>query len=66
MIKVCMILKKEWLLANYWEGYSPPTKNPLAVASALRSNKPKNIYRFTISVKWNARKCHDFINQFIY
>ena len=51
MIKVCMILKKEWLLANYWDSCSPIPKPPLAVASALRSNKPKNIHRFTISVK---------------
>ena len=34
-----MILKTEWLLANYCEACSPhPT-----VATVLRSNKPKNL-----------------------
>ena len=58
-----MILKTPHL----W-GHSPSPPPPsLAVASALRSNynKPKNIHRFTISVKWYPRKCHDFVNQFI-
>ena len=40
---------KEWLSANYCKGccpQSPPPPPP--TATALRSNKPKNIYRFTI------------------
>jgi hypothetical protein len=34
-----MILKTEWLLANYCEGCSPHPP----VATVLRSNKPKNL-----------------------
>ena len=44
MIKVCMILKREWLLAIIGRAAAPLPP----FATALRSNKPKNIYRFTI------------------
>ena len=48
MIKVCMIMKKErFILANYWEGCSLPLPPPPSFYG-LRSNKPKNTYRFTI------------------
>ena len=44
---VRMILKKEWLSANYCKGCCPQSPLP-PTATALRTNKPKNIYRFTI------------------
>ena len=66
MIKVCMISKKEWLLANYWESCSPPAPPPPPppVATALRSKKTKNIYDLRF-VKCYPCECHDFVNQFI-
>jgi hypothetical protein len=58
-----MILKKRMVIRKLLGGPQPAHKPPpLAVASALRSIKPKNIHRFTISVKWYSRKCHDFVN----
>jgi hypothetical protein len=61
-----MILKKRMVISKLFGGPQPPPQAPpLAVASALRGNKPKNIHRFTTSVKWYPRKCHDFVNQFI-
>jgi hypothetical protein len=39
MIKVCMILKQEWLLANYWGGGVAP---PIAMALLLYRNGQRN------------------------
>jgi hypothetical protein len=39
-----MILKEEWLSANYCKGCCPQSPLP-PTATSLRSNKPKNIYR---------------------
>jgi hypothetical protein len=55
MIKVCMILKRKDYLQIIGRAAAP------LVATALRSNKPKNIYRF---VKCYPCKCHNFVSQF--
>jgi hypothetical protein len=62
-----MILKKRMVISKLLGGpqHPPPQAPTLADVSALRGNKPKNIHRFTISVKWYPRKCHDFVSQFI-
>jgi hypothetical protein len=49
-----MILKKRMVISKFLGGPQP----------LLKANKPKNIHRFTISVKKYPRKCHDFVNQF--